>query len=587
MDKRILFTFILVVLVAVLVTGFLSYNLLKVIEIELIKDRLINSSILIREFIINEDDVANLNFNDIAKEYSEHIETRVTFINEEGWVIGDSNADIKKLQNHKDRPEVKKALEEKKTGYNKRFSDSLKLEMYYVAIPIEISGSNVAVIRLSVPLSVIDYWNNVLLKYLLISIVSGLIIAIILSLRFIQRVTDPIKQLIQVTKKIANGNYGEKVYVRTGDEIGILAKNFNTMSDKLVYTINKMEERNSRTKAILSSMVNAVIALDINKKIIFVNTAAEVMFNFEEVDVKGKHILEIHSNTTLDEIITKTIETNLSHKAEIQMSNVKRSIININTNTIKLEEKGNRKIGVVVIFQDVTEIRKLETMRKDFVANVSHEIKTPLTSIRGFIETLKNGAIEEKKLRDKFFNIIEIEASRLTSLIDDILILSDIENKQNIISKDLIDLNQTLEEILDIMNEIAKKKEIKLISNINNNLANIYGNKGRFKQMVINLIDNAIKYTPKNGSVTLNSFEYDNKVVIKIKDTGIGIEKKHLPRLFERFYRVDKARTRQVGGTGLGLAIVKHIVISFNGTIKVKSELNKGSEFTIKLPINT
>lgn len=587
MDKRILFTFILVVLVAVLVTGFLSYNLLKVIEIELIKDRLINNSILIREFIINDDDVSNLNFNNIAKEYSEHIETRVTLIDEEGWVIGDSDADIEKLENHKDRPEIKKALEEKKPGYNKRFSDSLKLEMYYVAIPIEISESNLAVIRLSVPLSVIDYWNNVLLRYLLISIISGLVIAIILSLRFVQRVTEPIKQLIQVTKKIANGSYGEKVYVRTRDEIGILAENFNTMSDKLVDTINEKEERNSRTKAILSSMVNAVIALDINKKIIFVNTAAEVMFNFEEADAKGKHILEIFRNSALDEIITKTIETNLSHKAEVQMSNVEHRILNINTNTIKLEEKGNKKIGVVVIFQDVTEIRKLETMRKDFVANVSHEIKTPLTSIRGFIETLKNGAIEEKKLRDKFFNIIEIEASRLTSLIDDILVLSDIENKQKIISRDIIDINKTLEEVLEIMNEIAKKKEIDITTNISNKLANIYGNKGRFKQMLINLIDNAIKYTPNHGNVTLTSYESDNNLIIKIKDTGIGIEKKHLPRLFERFYRADKARSRQVGGTGLGLAIVKHIVISFNGKIKVKSELDKGTEFTIILPINT
>ncbi len=255
----------------------------------------------------------------------------------------------------------------------------------------------------------------------------------------------------------------------------------------------------------------------------------------------------------------------------------------MHSNPIVVDD-GNDVIGVVILIQDITEIRKLEHMRKDFVANVSHELKTPLTSIKGFVETLKQGAAEQKDIRDKFIDIIDIESNRLSSLIDDILVLSDIEKRSHFSHNDDIDICKSVSEVIDILNEIAKKKDIKLSLECDQDLEMVAGNEGWFKQMLINLIDNAIKYTPDSGDVYVNVTNKGDSVEFSIRDTGIGIDEDHISRLFERFYRVDKARSRAVGGTGLGLSIVKHIVLSFDGAIEVHSIIGKGSEFKVTLP---
>ncbi|WP_425447001.1 two-component system histidine kinase PnpS [Dethiothermospora halolimnae] len=584
MQKKIFLAFIILVLIGVFTTGFLALNLVKANYLNDIEDKLITNSLLIEEFLREENNFKRDNIDSLANKYSEKIDARVTFINKEGWVIGDSDVDIENLENHKERPEIKEAYDGE-IGVSTRHSDSIDRDMLYVAIPFKEKNRELSVIRLSVPMKRLDQYYKTLFRYIVISMFSGLIIAFLLGFRYVNSVTDPIQQLTTATKKIADGNYGEKVYFRTEDELGVLADNFNVMSMKLDNTIDELQESNTKMKAILTSMLNGVIALDNSKKIMFINPTAEKMFNLKEKDVKGKYILEVVRNNILDDLIQNLIKDKVSSKEEIEIFEPEHKIFNVYSNPIALNSNPNIIIGVVIMIQDVTEIRKLERMRKDFVGNVSHELKTPLTSIKGFVETLKQGAGDNKEVRNKFLDILEIEANRLNALIEDLLLLSEIESGNNINRNKVININKSIDDILKVLNEVAKKKDITLIDKVNKNLPQLFGNEGWFKQMLVNLIDNGIKYTPSGGKVIITGYNVKDNLIIKVKDNGMGIEKNHLSRLFERFYRVDKARSRKIGGTGLGLAIVKHIVLSFDGKIDVKSKVGKGTEFIVTLPI--
>lgn len=584
MKRRIFITFVTLILIGILTTGVLSLNLIRNNYVYIVKDKLISNYNLISQALIERENLDIQTLNDLAHSYSEKIDARVTFIDRGGWVVGDSEADYTQMENHKNRPEIIEAYEGK-IGISQRYSNTLGWDMLYVAAPFSNEKSRLAVIRLAVPLRELSTFNKTLLKYIFISIVSGLIVAILLGIRYVNNVTQPISELTLATKKISEGDYGRRVYYQTDDELGMLANNFNLMSEKLDDTINELQDKNTKLKAILASTVNGVIALDNNKEIIFINPNAEEIFGIKEDDAKGKHILDVVRNDVFNKLFNDILKENKPSKGEIEIFEPKHRILNVYSNPIRLNNDPRRVIGVVLIIQEVTEIRKLERMRKDFVANVSHELKTPLTSIKGFIETLKDGAAENKKVRDKFLDIIDIETSRLTSLIQDLLLLSEIENQNTMKIYEEIDVNKSINEVLQIMDGIAKQKEIEIISKVEDNLPKIFGNNSWFKQMLINLIDNGIKYTSNGGKVTIKIYRNVNQLIIKIKDTGIGIEEKHLSRLFERFYRVDKARSRQVGGTGLGLAIVKHIVLAFEGEIKVESKINEGTEFTIILPI--
>ncbi|KNF09907.1 alkaline phosphatase synthesis sensor protein PhoR [Gottschalkia purinilytica] len=455
-------------------------------------------------------------------------------------------------------------------------------------IGVSITGIlSFSLFKITVPeLESIPNMEIMLIKYQAISILSGLTVSLLLGFRYIKKVTDPIKQLTSITKKISTGNYRQRIHSRTDDELDELSENFNTMSIKLENTIDELQESNTKMKAILTSMLNGVIALDNSKQIILVNPAAEEMFGVQEKEVRGKHILESIRNDDLSKIVRTLVNESKTLESEIEIFNPEYKVLSFHSNLIRLNNDPTRILGMVIILQDVTKIRKLENMRKEFVANVSHELKTPLTSIKGFVETLKEGAAENSAIRDKFLGIIDIEASRLTSLIQDLLTLSEIENENNLVSQEDIDINKSIDRTLKLLNEIANQKNIILENKIQEDIPHIKGNRSWFKQMIINLVDNGIKYTPDGGKVKIEAYNDDVNVYIKVSDTGIGIEEEHLSRLFERFYTVDKARSKQVGGTGLGLAIVKHIVLSFKGNIDVESKIGKGTKFIVSIPID-
>ena len=489
---------------------------------------------------------------------------RDTYINRNGKVISDSAAHEQYMENHNSRKEIEEARKNG-IGYDIRISVTTKKNTLYFATRMK----DGYIVRSSMTMQVVKGFENAYLKYYIIIMMLSIGISILLLNKFSKSIVGPVKKLQKITFDMANGQLDRRVNIRSKDEIGKLANTFNNMADKLELILNDFASQNNQLEAILKSMDSGVIAVDTNNKIIMINPYAKDMFRINR-DIIGENLMDSIRDFELEDIF-KYDDTDYR---EIKMLWPKER--NLRVKTANIINGDHNRIGTVAVVQDITDIKKLENMRSQFVANVSHELKTPLTSIRGFSETLRY--VKDDKNKNKFLNIIDDEANRLTRLIDDILTLSNIENNKEVV-KDRIDINSVIRDVCYLMSSSAKKKDIHIETNI-------HGDKDRFKQMIINLIDNAIKYSDNGGRVKIGTKFDANKSIIWVEDNGVGISEEHKQRLFERFYRVDKARSRSQGGTGLGLAIVKHIVISFNGKIKVESKIGVGSKFIVQIPVN-
>lgn len=411
------------------------------------------------------------------------------------------------------------------------------------------------------------------IEYYIFMVIIAMMLSIYFGLRMSNSIILPIKNLEFTTSLVAKGELKRRVLIESDDELGHLSKTFNKMAEQLQLTMQDALEKQMKMEAILKSMESGVIAVDRNNKVIMINPYAEVLFGIEK-DIIGKNFIENIRDFEFEEVF----KSKSNEYKELKILWPKERILRIKTADIISDKK---HIGTVAVVQDITDIKKLENMRSQFVANVSHELKTPLTSIKGFAETLKYVKDEEKRIQ--FLDIIDEEVERLTRLINDILTLSDIEVHKTM-KKENFYVDEVLNNIFNLMKNTADSKNIKL-EIVENSHTKLIGEKDMFKQMVLNLVDNAIKYSEVNDTVSFGAKTEKNLCVIWIKDTGMGISKEHIARLFERFYRVDKARSRAKGGTGLGLAIVKHIVMNFSGTINVESEIGEGSKFIIKIPL--
>ena len=494
---------------------------------------------------------------------------RVTLIDKDGKVLGDSMAEEYTMSNHNLRKEVMEARKNG-IGYDIRTSDTTHKKTLYFATLFE----NGYVMRSSLTMQTIKGFENNYLKCYIFIMFFSILIALLFASRLSKSIVKPLKKLQYTTFSIASGNLDKRVKINSKDEIGNLSKTFNHMADKLESTLKDSIDKTNRLEAILKSMDNGVIAVDISCKIIMINPYAKKIFGISK-DVIGENLMDSIRDFELEDVF-KSVKKEYK---EIKILRPKERELRIKTDYII---NGSEKIGIVAVVQDITDIRRLENMRSQFVANVSHELKTPLTSIKGFAETLKY--VEDLENRNKFLNIIDDEADRLTRLINDILTLSHIESNE-MDKTELIDINGIIDNVCYMMKPSADKKHI-TIKKIECDMPDIWGDSDRFKQMVINLVDNAIKYTNNEGQVKVGTAFENNNCLIWVEDNGVGISKKHQERLFERFYRVDKARSRSQGGTGLGLAIVKHIVLKFSGTIELDSEIGKGSKFIVKIPID-
>lgn len=594
MKKKFFFYYMVLIIIGLSVAGFFISELTQKFYIHEVEDKLKNTASLIQYQISEEAKKGTkLDFNQAAKKYAELLNmssgkdtlpkdtgTRITFIDLNGKVVGESETDYQNMENHLGRKEVKEAIEGK-VGEDIRFSKTLNIDFVYVAVPIK---SSQVVVRISVPLRQVKDIDKIIWYYTIIGILAGLVLSALLALRFSSSIIRPVNELINVSKEISMGNYSKQVGIKSKDEIGQLSETFNDMAAKLEKTVADLIDKNVKVDSIMDSMTNGIIAVDTHYRVILINSIASEIFGLKYgPGLLGINILELIRNNQVNVFLKETIEKNSSTINDIIIGSPDEKVLRIHTNPIKSKDPGRANSGGLAFIQDITKIKKLEQIRTEFVSNVTHELKTPLTSIRGFIETLRSGAINDKEVAEKFLEIIDIEAERLYMLINDILQLSEIETKQKDSNIASYNLKSIIEETLSIMLGTAEKKNITLDFEADENL-NIVANRDRIKQMIINLVDNAIKYNVENGKVGIRANKCEGKITISVKDTGIGISKEHLPRLFERFYRVDKGRSRDMGGTGLGLSIVKHIVNLYSGDIKVNSEPGKGTEFIIRLP---
>jgi two-component system phosphate regulon sensor histidine kinase PhoR len=523
-----------------------------------------NNELLIN--ILKSDEIKNkqLFFNNYIKSQ----EIRMTFIDKDGKVLGDSIADAETMENHNNRPEV---IDARKygTGFSIRLSKTTSKETLYFATAF---GDGL-IIRSAVPMKIINGFELTYIKYYILVMIAVLLVTFLISSRLANAIVKPIKELEFITSKIANGEFNKRVTVSSKDEMGELSNTFNFMADKLENSFKDSMEKQTKLEAILKSMDSGVIAVDKNYKVMIINPYAENIFGIKK-NIIGEKLLNNIRDFEFEDILK-----NKENNKEITIFWPEKRELRIKTADII---NGEEQIGIVAVIHDVTDIKRLENIRSQFVTNVSHELKTPLTSIKGFAETLKY--VEDKETRNKFLGIIDDESDRLTRLIDDILTLSQIENAK-VIKKDEININEVINHVIMLVKNSADKKRIN-ISCQGEKLPYIYGDRDKFKQMLLNLADNAIKYSGEDAEVVIGTELKEGNCVISVKDNGPGISKEHIDRLFERFYRVDKARSREQGGTGLGLAIVKHIVLNFNGTIQVESNLGKGSKFIVEIPVN-
>lgn len=410
------------------------------------------------------------------------------------------------------------------------------------------------------------------------------IVSVVLAFLLVQRITLPLGEFAQVVGQLAQGNWNARVKYRNQDELGEVANSLNIFADKIKETVSALEESKGRLEAILVNMESGVLLVNSSGQVILVNPAAEKTLGVCSKDILGKSQIEAIQNYSLSSLISGVLTEWQTQSAEISLFYPEESILEATAAPVLVE--GERMSGVVVVLYDLTKIRQLERMRTEFVANVSHELKTPVTSIKGFAETLLDGALYNYRSAEEFVNIINEEANRLSRLVNDFLELSRIEFREVKPQRTPLDLTSEIKKIIDIIGPRFRKKQLTLKAELPKHPVVVQADSDMIRQVIENLMDNSFKYTPRGGQVTVRLLPGQEEVVVVVEDNGIGIPADDLSRVFERFYRVDKTRSRKLGGTGLGLAIVKHIVNAHGGRVWVESEFGKGSSFYFSLPVD-
>ncbi len=465
-------------------------------------------------------------------------------------------------------------------GIDTRYSSTLKIDMLYVALPIKENKELIGVVRLALPLESVEKTLNEIRKAVLFGLIFALALAFVLGSIIAAQTIRPINRMIQVSRRFSKGDFSRRIIQVSKDEIGELAVTLNKMAQDIEDKIKEVKTQNQKLAAIFNSMIEGVIVIDKAGCIISINPTIEKIFSIARKDVEGKVFLEAIRNNDIAEVISAALKSGKSVSNEISLIYPVRRIFEVNATPIF---DNNVISGCLVVVHDITEIRRLETIRSDFVANASHELKTPLTSIKGFVETLLEGALDDKENNRNFLKIIHDHAERLDSLVNDLLSLSHLESKEIMLKKTNFNLKQQVEGIISGFSSQLKKKDIEIKNELSVGIL-VTADKDRLEQVVTNLIDNAIKFNKVKGFVRIYGEETNEKVKITVEDSGIGIPEKDISRIFERFYRADKARSRELGGTGLGLSIVKHIVELHSGSVGVESTEGLCSKFWFILP---
>lgn len=520
--------------------------------------------------------------DEICKHLGRDSHTRFTVILPSGEVIGDSEEMPSGMDNHADRPEIRAAIHGQ-TGSSVRYSKTLQRHMMYVAVPVRKDGAIVSVIRAAVPLYSIEKPFHQLRIELIGGALFVMLLAGIGSFAVSRRLSRPLEEMRQAAERYALGNLSHRVPVPESEELGELAEVLNRLAAELGEKIALLERQRNEQGAMFASMLEGVVAMDESERVINLNPAAERLFGIRAADALNHSLQEAIRNSDLHKLVDQAFEKQQPVEGDVVLYNGQERYLLAHVTTLR--NTVGRNVGALVVLNDVTRLRKLENLRRDFVANVSHELKTPITSIKGFVETLQEGAVNQPEDAQRFLGIIAKHADRLNSIIEDLLSLSRIEQQSDVsqVALENAPVRDVLNAAIQLCQPKAESKNIRITLDCPANLAARI-NSPLLEQAIVNLIDNAVKYSGQDQSVQVQAAAADNGIRISVCDEGCGIAAEHLPRIFERFYRVDKARSRQLGGTGLGLSIVRHIALAHGGNVDVASTVGQGSTFTITLP---
>lgn len=529
-------------------------------------------------------------------ELSRQARVRITIIRQDGTVLADSAVSpegLADIDNHLSRPEVSMALAAG-LGTDIRASQTTGERTYYVAlllVPPAAKQAGTPVVRLGLPLTSIDERVRYVQGNLAAAFGAAFLVAMALSLWVSRNLTKPLSDMAAAARRLAGGTLGGRLAVSSTDEVGLLAETLNQMTEQLELKIKEVSDDRAQLLAMLIAMVEGVMVLDYRGTVVQVNPALERMFSLGLTESRGRHHADLIRHEGLNALVSSVLQTRTGQGGEITLSPSGRCL------RVEASIAGGsqeHEACAVFVFHDITELRRLEKIRKDFVANVSHELRTPLTSIKGYVEALLDGGKDDPETATGFLEIIMRQSNRLNLILDDLLQLSQIESGQVLFRHEPVELRALLERTLAVIKPLADKKRHRLELSLPKDPVLVLGDEERLVQVFINLLENAVKYTPDDGriAITLHSAPQGtvtaehSMVEVVVADSGIGIPEGDRPRVFERFYRVDKARSRELGGTGLGLAIVKHIVEAHHGQVWVEGNDPRGSRFVVRLPLS-
>jgi two-component system phosphate regulon sensor histidine kinase PhoR len=574
---RITFPITLLIIVAMVILGIYLVNSVNRSQIDIVRSFLEKEARTVVEAAVPSLQGHSISPNTLAKKLGAETNARITIMGADGTVLGDSEENPAAMDNHIARPEIRDALV-KGYGESQRYSATIHQQMMYVAVPINNQGELLGIARVALPLNMVEQSVNEMTPIIILAILTTSIL-VILAIWYISRITTrPIKELTRMSRKMADGELGQKIKLGTRDEVGELARAFNEMSQNLQKMMNTVSTEKTRLATILASMTDGAIMTDNKGIILLANQAAGALLAFQNDGDITKPLIEVVHDHEIEDLLKLCLESGTEKSVLLDTTHTRHFL-----RVIAIPINDKELSGALLLFQDLTELRNLQTMRRELVGNISHELRTPIASIKAMVETLQDGAIDDKVIAPDFLARIADEVERMNHIVSELTELSRIETGKAVLIKGPANLNVIIETIIDQLNTLAARRQVMLTTNLSSNMPEVSIDFGRIRETIVNLIDNAIKFNIPGGKVTISTYSDEKSVTIKVADTGIGISRDDLPHIFERFYKVDKSRSGS--GSGLGLAIAKHTVQVHGGTIQVQSQQGKGTEFIVNIPL--
>ena len=575
---------VIVIAMGVIFTCFLNYFYMQTLQDNLYIQARLTAS-LVKEMI--DRDAMPEEIDAYSKSLERELGIRLTLIDAEGFVIADSAENPSLMENHRDRPEIMEA-KEGNTGIAIRYSVTLAEDMYYLAIPLESDftagyrDSTIAFVRLALPLAGINQARSNLVLFLIGALIISSVLALVAAVIFSEKITGPIRKISAASKMIAEGNYNPVIAITGADELSELALNIKEMGQSLSKKMEQVLWEKSKLETVVSSMTSGIILTDKDQKIELINPAAEELFELRSDQAVGQPVQKVIRYHVLNENLRAGYRDGKSRLIEINLYYPRTAVLE--THIMPVRDTENEIIGIILLFHEVTKLRSIEKMRSDFVANVSHELRTPLTAVRGYTETIMHEDLKREQLLD-FLEVIDRETNRLSVLVDDLLDLAQIENEKSIIKKAAVNLSVMINEVIQRVAVLQKQRNVVITTDLPPENMLVEGNFEWLCQALVNILENSIRHGYPEGEITIKVSSAGAEAVVEISDNGPGIPEADLPYVFERFYRVDKARSRKSGGTGLGLSIVKHIMEAHGADYSLESSEGRGTIFCFSLPL--